>query len=33
VFMDVLHGDRILAAVPIAHPMALPQVRRRACDG
>jgi hypothetical protein len=32
VFMDVLHGDRILAAVRFAHPLAAP-VRRRACDG
>ena len=32
VFMDVLHGDRILAAVRSAHPMAAP-VTRCACPG
>jgi hypothetical protein len=32
VFMDVLHGDRILAAVRSAHPPAAP-VTRCACNG
>lgn len=31
VFMDVLHGDRILAAVRRAHPLAAP-VPKPACD-